>query len=116
MRSRNLLILLVLIFLPAQAQLLTVTGKFRIVSLDYDEQRIGVARLDDDPRIRQNWVYIKHDTNIYQRITLANGKTQEKVLNRDQIWEAMKPYLGKTMKVHGGRDWNGTIDAKDVWF
>ncbi len=116
MRLKTLLVFILLLLVPVQAQLLTVTGEFRIVKLSRDQQRIGVARVEDDPRVRQNWIYIKHDTIIHQKIVTQNGETKEIILDRDQLWEAMKPYIGKVMKVHGGRDWNGTIDAKDIWF
>ena len=109
-------VIFLLLLGTTNAQMLTVTGEFRIVTLDSKKMRIGVARVEDDPKVRQNWIYVKHDTIIRQRIRTRSGQTKEKILHRDDLWATMKPYIGAVMKVHGGRDWDGSIDAKDIWF
>lgn len=115
MRRLYLLLLLVLTLAPGQAQMLTVTGEFRVVDVDPKEQRIGVARVEDDPKLRQNWIYIKQDTVVIQRQQLKDGKFKDEVITPEGQWKAFQGHIGKVLRVHGGRDWDGSIDAKNIW-
>ncbi len=104
--------LLILLALPASAQFLTVTGEFRVVDIDRGEKRVGVARVEDDPTHRQNWVYIKHDTTIVKRNYYGDGKFKDEFITGEGVMNALEKHKGKVLKVHGGRDWDGSIDAK----
>lgn len=109
------LLFLILASSWASAQLMTVTGEFRIVTLDPEHMRVGIARVEDDPTLRQNWVYIKKDTVVIERQDLGGGKFRDEVVTREGLWKALEKRKGQVIRVHGGRDWNGTIDAKNLW-
>lgn len=108
-----LLALVALLVLPSYAQLLMVTGEYRVVETDRPEHRIGIALREDDPSVRQNWVYVDLDTQISQRQSIGGGAYRDVQLGRDQMWNLMTK--GRKFRVHGGRDWNGTIVAKKIW-
>lgn len=97
----------------AQAQILMVTGEYQVTNVDRDEQRIGIALRGDDPNVRQNWVYIKPDTKIVRRVWLRGGAFRDEVMS----WNGFFDYVrkGTKLRVHGGRDWDGSIDAKKIW-
>jgi len=57
---------------PAEAQLVLVNSRYRIVTVDRADQRVGVALPDADPDVRQSWVYIKPSTRISYRRYLEN--------------------------------------------
>ncbi len=106
--SRGLTALLLLfIWQPAWAQLVTVTDKYRVVEVQPDRQRIGIADLDADPKVRQNWVNVEHDTKTYRKV---NGEDQE--MDKTDLIDSLKP--GDIIFVHGGRKWSGKISAKVV--
>lgn len=106
-------LLLVLVAGVAQAQILMVTGNYRITHVDRAEQRIGIALRDANPNVRQNWVYVKADTQIVKRVWRADGSSKDENWGWNQFFEYAKK--GTLVRVHGGRDWNGTIDAKKIW-
>lgn len=98
---------------PAQAQLLSVTGEYRITNVDQAGQRVGVALRDADPNIRQNWVYIKPDTRIVKRTFLPGGVFKDENWTFNGFFE--KARKGMKIKVEGGRDWDKSIHAKKIW-
>lgn len=109
-----LLLVAVLIWTPqAQAQLLMVTGEYRVTNVDQDEQRIGIALRDDNPNKRQNWVYVKADTVIVRRIWLGGGAFRDERMTFNGFFDYVRK--GTKLRVHGGRDWDGSIDAKKIW-
>ncbi len=97
---------------PCSGQLLLVTGRYRIVELDRDNQRVGVALPEADPNVRQNWVYIRATTKIIKR-HYRNGWFKDEFLTFDGFFASAKK--GDLMKVHGGRRWDGGITAKKIW-
>lgn len=109
-----LLLAAVLVWTPrAQAQILMVTGDYRVTHVDRDEQRIGIALRDDDPNVRQNWVYVKSDTVIIRRIWLRGGAFRDERMSFNGFFDYVRK--GTKLRVHGGRDWDGSIDAKKIW-
>lgn len=99
---------------PAKAQLILVTGDYRVVIVDKGEQRLGIAKRDADPNRRQNWVYVKGRTEIVRRVWLENRAFRDEKLTWDEFFTIVKK--GTCLRVHGGRDWDGSIDAKKIWF
>ncbi len=97
----------------AQAQLLMVTGEYQVTNVDRPEQRIGIALRGDDPDRRQNWVHIHADTKIVRRVWLQNGAFRDEFMS----WNGFFDYVrkGTKLRVHGGRTWDGTIQAKKIW-
>lgn len=109
---------LVLGFAPqtAEAQLVVVEEKFRIVDVDQFEKRIAIAKPDANPDVRQNWVYVDSETRGSVRNYTPNGYFRDRQLSPQQILRTAESHEGELIKVHGGRDWDGSIDAKTVWF
>ncbi|MFA5506784.1 MAG: hypothetical protein WC314_05645 [Vulcanimicrobiota bacterium] len=100
---------------PASAQLLLATGRYRVVSVDQAEQRIGVARPDDSPKVRQTWVYLKPDTVMVRRRYQGNGSFKDEFITYNAMYEVLRNHKGELVKIHGGRDWDSSIDAKKIW-
>lgn len=99
----------------AEAQLVVVTSPYRVVSVDRAQQRIGVALPDANPNKRQTWIYVKPDTRASMRKRAGNGFFDEQ-MSFNGIFDAAQARKGSLIKVHGGRDFDGSIDAKTVWF
>lgn len=112
-------ILLLLLFVsctgPAAAQLLHVDSDYRIVSVDTAQERIGVALPNASPNVRQNWLYVGPDTRGSLRQYLGNGTFRDREIRGEQIISAAEHHRGDLLKVYGGRDWDGSIDAHTVW-
>lgn len=100
---------------PAEAQLVMVESKYRIVEVDRAENRIGIALPDASPSETQNWVYIKPDTSASMRQNLGNGTFRDETMTPNGVMDAAQSRIGGMMKVNGGRDFDGSIDAKKVW-
>ncbi|MGE0494200.1 MAG: hypothetical protein AB7S38_33625 [Vulcanimicrobiota bacterium] len=100
---------------PAEAQILLVTGKYRIVSVDEGERRFGVALPEDDPQVRQNWIYIDNDTKMVVRTYAANGYFKDEFITEEGMYDVLRNHRGDVIRIHGGRDWDGSIDAKKIW-
>ncbi len=99
----------------AEAQLVLVESKYRVVTVDRAGQRIGIALPDADPKIRQNWLYIRPDTNISRRHHLGGGAFRDQSLNYNSFFDLAPSLRGSLIRIHGGRDWDGSIDAKTIW-
>lgn len=97
----------------AQAQILMVTGDYRVTDVDRAGQRVGIALREDDPNERQNWLYIKPDTKIVKRNFYRNGTFRDEVMTFNGFFDYVQK--GTLLRVHGGRDWDGSIDAKKIW-
>ena len=100
----------------ADAQLIKVESSYRIVTVDRAGQRIGVALPEDDPKVRQSWIYIKPDTTGSLRKKYKGGYFKDFSLGYNEIFSSAEKYRGSLFKVTGGRDFDGSIDAKKVWF
>jgi hypothetical protein len=99
----------------ADAQLVTVESQYRIVEVDRGENRIGIALPDASPNERQNWVYIKPDTAGSMRQYMGNGTFRDESMTPNGILNAAEGRVGGLMKLEGGRDFDGSIDAKKIW-
>ncbi len=102
--SFRFVLLIVLGFLvatPASAQLLTVTGEFRVVEVDVSNMRLGVARLEADPHVRQNWVTMRANTKTTVRVESADGTFRDKQEKVEEAMANLQP--GDLIRVHGGR-------------
>jgi hypothetical protein len=99
----------------ANAQLLLATGRYRVVSVDRAEQRFGVALPDDSPKVRQTWVYLKPDTVMVRRNYAGNGYFKDEFITYNAMYDVLNNQKGKLIKIHGGRDWDSSIDAKKIW-
>lgn len=101
---RYLGLVLVLLTLPVAAQIVTASETFRIVEVDRDNRRIGIASMDADPDVRQNWINLKDSTQVV--LDGENPVTQSTAL------ASLKK--GDVIRVHGGRTWTGKISAKSI--
>ncbi len=108
-----LFLLLVFAAAPAQAQLLNVTGEYRVTEVDRANQRVGVALREANPNKRQNWIYIKPDTKIVKRAFLKNGTFKDEIWTFNGFFDYAKK--GTMLRVEGGRDWDKSIHAKKMW-
>ncbi|MGM9993068.1 MAG: hypothetical protein ACI376_09560 [Candidatus Bruticola sp.] len=100
----------------ANAQIVLTTGDYRVVVIDKAQQRLGIAELDADPNRVQNWVYIKHNTEMMK---LTHSDTDESQFRCDKVnWSEFFGEIkkGVVIKVHGGRDWDRSIDARKIWY
>lgn len=111
--SLALMVLSIIWASSAKAQILMVTGEYRVTHVDRSEQRIGIALRDADPNKRQNWVYIKASTKIVRRVWMGDGTFRDEEMRWNEFFDYVRK--GTLIKVHGGRDWDGTIDAKKIW-
>lgn len=122
MRYRHLSVALILAFLvslvpvvglsEAQAQILMVTGSYRVVSLDKENQRIGITLPDADTNKRLNWIYVRFNTKTFQRHE-SQGWFRDEELDVDELFQTIEP--GSLLRVHGGRRWDKAISAKKIW-
>lgn len=97
---------------PSQAQLLLVTGDYRITELDESNQRFGIALPEARPDVTQNWCYVEPNTDITRKITNAQGWSKEDKLNYYQFFQNARP--GVMVRIHGGRRWDGGITGKTL--
>ena len=98
-----------------EAQIVDVESQYRIVEVDRAENRIGIALPDAAPNERQNWVYIKSDTRGSMRHKMGNGAFKDEVMTPNGMLDAAQSRIGGLMKINGGRDFDGSIDAKKIW-
>lgn len=98
---------------PASAQLLLVTGDYRITEVDQENERVGVALPEAQPDVTQNWIYVAPKTDIMHRVTNSEGWHKEEKLNYYQFFKHIRP--GTVVRVHGGRRWDGAISGKSIW-
>ena len=97
---------------PSQAQILLVTGNYRVTEVDPAHERFGVALPEAKP-ITQNWVYMAPHTEVDWRVTNRGGWHKDEHLSYTQFFEQIRP--GTLIRVHGGRRWDGEISGKKVW-
>ena len=111
------LILVASTCLPSAAQLVLVDEPFRIVEVDHAEKRIGIAKPDAKPNVRQNWVYLDLDTKGSYRKYIPSARAYRDVVPTPiQILNVADANKGQIMRVKGGRDWGGSIKAKTIHF
>ncbi|MBI3924043.1 MAG: hypothetical protein HY319_00745 [Armatimonadetes bacterium] len=107
MRKISLLLFLIMaLSAAAHAQLVLVNGAYRVVALDREQFRVGVALPPDNPEVVQNWIYLKLETTGH----LVDGRR----LNANEVMEQFRP--GQMLWISGGRRWDGGITVDAVWF
>ncbi len=97
---------------PARAQILLVTSDYRVVDLDPDKNRIGVALIESKPNVRQNWVYVRLETEVVKRHQ-KDGWIRDEILKPEELWTSLQK--GDVIRVQGGRGWDGSITARSIW-
>jgi hypothetical protein len=97
----------------SSGQLILAHGEYRVVEVDSDHQRIGVALLEADPRTRQNWIYLTATTNINKRHSSGDGWFRDEKLSYEGFFNSVRS--GDKLRVEGGRRWDGGITAKKIW-
>lgn len=90
----------------AEAQMLLVDSKYRVVTIDDAGARFSVALPDANPHVPQNWVHVEMKTRGY----LPNGIE----LGPEELLHRLR--RGEIVKVNGGRRWDGKITADTIWF
>jgi hypothetical protein len=98
---------------PTEAQILMVTGNYRITEMDQTHERFGVALTEAKPDVRQNWVYVSPSTETHMRYTNTQGWHKDENLSYYQFFEQVKP--GTMVRITGGRRWDGEITGKKMW-
>lgn len=99
--------------MPGQAQLLLVTGEYRVTEVDPAKDQFGVALRDADPNVTQNWVHIDKETTLVVRDYQGDGTFKDITVQGEEAFKYLAP--GKKLRVHGGRDWDNSIVAKKIW-
>lgn len=117
-RARVLMLFAVLGFFVltskrSSGQLLLASGRYRIVSVDAEHQRVGIALLDAKPDVRQNWIYIKATTKINKRHSSGDGWFRDEQLSYEGFFNSVR--AGDKLRVEGGRRWDRAIAAKKIW-
>lgn len=112
-RTLLLLVALVLFAVPARAQLLWVTGDYKVVCLDESHHRIGISLAGEPNDKRQNWCYLNLDSQMLVKVYDAQGWYKEVTVPSHQILEQLKP--GDQIRINGGRAWDLSITAKKIW-
>lgn len=97
----------------SSGQLLLASGKYRVVAVDSEHQRISVALLESKPDQHQNWIYITASTNITKRHSSGDGWFRDEELSYDGFFRVVR--AGDKLKVQGGRRWDGGVTAKKIW-
>ena len=97
----------------AEAQILLVTGDYRVVEMDQAQNRIGVSLPESKPEVRQNWIYVKLDTEVIRHLE-KDGWVKDEPVKVEDLWTTI--HRGDMMRVHGGRDWSGSITARTIRF
>ncbi|MEW6284040.1 MAG: hypothetical protein AB1758_35835 [Candidatus Eremiobacterota bacterium] len=112
-RWASVLALLALVTLPAAAQILLVSGSYRVVKVDPEKHRFAVAVPAADPDIRQNWCYLDLSTRMVRRTVDADGWHRDEELEPHQILQALQK--GDRIYLEGGRNWDLSIHAKRIY-
>lgn len=110
---KKLLALIVLLVLPALAALINVDARYRVTEVKPDERVFGVALPQDNPDETQNDVYFGADTHCYREIHFRNGTRKEIPVTIEKFFKILKK--GHEVQVKGGRDWDGSIHAYNVY-
>lgn len=106
--------LLIVLCVPARAQVLTVDSNYRIVTLKPDEHGFDIQLVSEsDHTDAQNWVYFKIETKIYQEIIRDDGSRKVFEVSPKKFFQIAK--VGDIVRVQGGRDWDMSIAAYKIW-
>lgn len=107
------LILVLLVHIAAWAALVEVDTTYRVTEVKQAERIFGIALLTDDPNETQNDVYLEPDTKIYRVIKFKNGLTKDYPVEQAKFFTILRK--GDIVRVHAGRDWDGSLRAYQIW-
>ena len=96
----------------SSGQLLLASGDYRVVDVEPEHQRVGVALLEAEQDKRQNWIYITATTYINKRHSSGDGWFRDEKLSYEGFFNTVRP--GDKLHVKGGRRWDGGITAKSI--
>lgn len=88
---------------PSSAQLVVIDKKLLVTEIRADQDKIGVT-VGGNASETRNWVKIEPSTRISYKLHR---------ISRAELFRIARP--GMVMRVHGGRDWDNNITAKEVW-
>ena len=95
----------------AQAAIINVTGANYVVTKLYRERKaIGVDLVQNGPEKIRTEIRINKDAKCY-RVHPGGGK--DTPLTVDAFYNSL--HKGSRVRVNGGRDWDGKINASDLW-
>lgn len=97
----------------SSGQLLLASGEYRVVEVDHEHLRVGVALLEAQADKRQNWIYLTAQTNVNKRHSSGDGWFRDEKLSYDGFFNTVR--AGDKLRVEGGRRWDGGITAKKIW-
>ena len=112
---RKLLALLALVFMvgggTAMAALVNVTGaNYAVTEVFADRHAFGADLVQNGADETRTEVRIKEDAKCYW--VGANGGADTPLSRADFISRLKK---GTRVKVNGGRDWDGKVNASELW-
>lgn len=93
--------------------LFTVNSQYRIVTSESYDNQFGIALIDANPNVIQNYLHIRIDTRISQRVYTAGG-AYDRQISPSNIFSYLSP--GQIIRVEAGRDWDNTLVAYKIWF
>ncbi|MFA5504139.1 MAG: hypothetical protein WC314_08175 [Vulcanimicrobiota bacterium] len=97
----------------SSGQLILASGDYRVVEVDQEHLRVGVALLEAQPDERQNWIYLTAKTTINKRHSSGDGWFRDEKLSYEGFLNTVRS--GDKLRVEGGRRWDGGITAKKIW-
>lgn len=107
------LLLIVTLAPPASGQLVLVDNEYYVTELRPGKGEFGVAL--SKGQFTQNWVRVKFDTKIARRRWLGEGKGfVDETISAERLFSSLR--LGSKVRVNGGRNWDGSVTAKRIWF
>jgi hypothetical protein len=113
MKKLLLIALLLLVSGSSMAALLNVNSNYRVTQVQADLRTFGIALMEDNPDETQNDVYFGGDTRCYNEIRFSNGTRKEIPVTIEKFFKILKK--GDQVRVKGGRDWDGSIHAYEVY-
>jgi hypothetical protein len=98
---------------PSPAQVVLVDNQYYVTELRPGKNEFGVALKKGE--YTKNWVHVKSDTRISMRRWLGQGRGfKDQVIPADRLFNVLR--LGMKVRVAGGRNWDGSTNAKQIWF
>lgn len=97
----------------APQSLFVVKSQYRIVTNEAWDNQFGIALVDANPTVIQNYLHIRIDTRISKRVYTSNGAYDQQIAP-SSIFAHLQP--GQIVRVEAGRDWDNTLVAYKIWF
>lgn len=95
----------------AQAAIINVTGANYIVTKLYpNRESFGVDLVQNGPKKIRTEIRINKNAHCYR---VHRGGGPDTPVSRDQFYNML--HKGTRVRVNGGRDWDGKINASDLW-